>query len=271
MHPKNVSILKSANIDCCALANNHTADWGFEGLKETLEVLGASGVKHCGAGLNSEKAKAPAILTLPSSSRRVLVFSAGHASSGVLEQWRASSSQEGVHIIDFHILQKGLGQLKEMIKECKRPGDLVVLSIHWGGNWGFDPEPGQKEFAHKAIDEAGVDLIHGHSSHHVKGVEVYKNKLILYGCGDLISDYEGISGYDEFRGDLSLMYFPEMDSITGRVVSLNMVPTKLKNLRVNRASNIDAQWLYRTMNRECKKLGSEIKISEDNVLNLVLK
>lgn len=40
---------------------------------------------------------------------------------------------------------------------------------------------------------AGVDVVHGHSSHHAKGAEVYRGKLILYGAGDLISDYEGIS------------------------------------------------------------------------------
>ena len=65
----------------------------------------------------------------------------------------------------------------------------------------------QSQLAHSLLDEAGVDVIHGHSSHHVKGIEVYKGKAILYGCGDFLTDYEGIQGYEEFRDDLVLMYF----------------------------------------------------------------
>ena len=77
-----------------------------------------------------------------------------------------------------------------------------MASIHWGDNWGYDIPREQTTFAHKLIDEAGVDVIHGHSSHHPKGIEVYKDKPIIYGCGDFIDDYEGISGYENFRDDL---------------------------------------------------------------------
>jgi Putative enzyme of poly-gamma-glutamate biosynthesis (capsule formation) len=81
----------------------------------------------------------------------------------------------------------------------KQQGDIVVASIHWGGNWDYKVPREQREFAHKLIDEAGVDVIHGHSSHHIKGIEVYRGKLIMYGCSDLLNDYEGISGlYEDF-------------------------------------------------------------------------
>ncbi|UCH80070.1 MAG: CapA family protein, partial [Nitrospiraceae bacterium] len=69
----------------------------------------------------------------------------------------------------------------------------------------------QKEFARKLIDKAGIDIIHGHSSHHVKGIEIYNEKLIIYGCGDFLNDYEGIRGYENFRDDLGLMYFVIVD------------------------------------------------------------
>jgi poly-gamma-glutamate synthesis protein (capsule biosynthesis protein) len=63
----------------------------------------------------------------------------------------------------------------------KQEGHIVVVSIHWGGNWGYRAPQEEIDFAHHLIDEARVDIIHGHSSHHVKGIEVYRNKLILYG------------------------------------------------------------------------------------------
>ena len=62
------------------------------------------------------------------------------------------------------------------------------------------------------IDNAAVDIIHGHSSHHIKGIEIYKGKPVIYGSGDFINDYEGIGGHEYFRGDLSLMYFVTFDS-----------------------------------------------------------
>src|SRR5690606_24185118 len=85
--------------------------------------------------------------------------------------------------------------------------DVVVVSVHWGGNWGYAIPPAERAFAHALIDSGSVDVVHGHSSHHAKGIEVYRGKPILYGCGDFLNDYEGISGHERYRGDLSLMYF----------------------------------------------------------------
>ena len=58
------------------------------------------------------------------------------------------------------------------MKEVKRTGDVAVASLHWGGNWGYQVTQSQREFAHWLIDDAGIDMVHGHSSHHVKGIEV---------------------------------------------------------------------------------------------------
>jgi len=76
---------------------------------------------------------------------------------------------------------------------ARRRDDLVVVSIHWGSNWGYGVHGDQVRFARRLID-GGVDAIHGHSSHHPRPAEVYRGKLVLYGCGDCIDDYEGISG-----------------------------------------------------------------------------
>jgi poly-gamma-glutamate synthesis protein (capsule biosynthesis protein) len=150
----------------------------------------------------------------------------------------------------------------------KQKGDIVVVSIHWGGNWGYQIPPEQIDFSHKLIDEAGVDLIHGHSSHHVKGMEVYKGKLILYGCGDFLNDYEGIGGYEYYRDDLALMYFTDMDPSTGRLVHLQMTPTQTRRFRVNRASGADVEWLRDLLNREGKKFGNRVARYEDDTFTL---
>jgi poly-gamma-glutamate synthesis protein (capsule biosynthesis protein) len=144
----------------------------------------------------------------------------------------------------------------------------MVASIHWGSNWGYKIPRDQTVFAHRLIDEAGVDIIHGHSSHHPRAIEIYKDKLILYGCGDFINDYEGISGYEEFRGDLSLMYFAKVDPSTGKLLDLQMTPTQIRRFKVIRASQVDTLWLKDTLNKEGAKFGVKILMTRDNRLTL---
>jgi poly-gamma-glutamate synthesis protein (capsule biosynthesis protein) len=113
-----------------------------------------------------------------------------------------------------------------------------------------------------------VDIVHGHSSHHVKAIEVYKDKLILYGCGDFINDYEGISGYEEFRADLALMYFATVEPSSGKLLGLQMTPTQVRRFKVIRASEVDTLWLKDTLCREGAKFGVKVKIGHQNRLTL---
>ena len=159
-------------------------------------------------------------------------------------------------------------QIRRRVAAVKQLGDVVVASVHWGGNWGYPISPEQRKFAHRLIDKAGIAVIHGHSSHHVKGIEVYKEKLILYGCGDFLNDYEGIGGYEEFRGDLALMYFATVAPATGNLLRLQMTPTQTRRFKVNRASLDDARWLRETLNREGAKLGTRTTLDAENRLLL---
>jgi poly-gamma-glutamate synthesis protein (capsule biosynthesis protein) len=113
-----------------------------------------------------------------------------------------------------------------------------------------------------------VDIVHGHSSHHVKGIEVHRGKLILYGCGDFIDDYEGITGYEEFRDDLVLMYFPTLRINDGTLISLEMVPLQIRNMRLQRASRKDVEWLAGTLERESKAIKTHVRLGTDDVLRL---
>jgi poly-gamma-glutamate capsule biosynthesis protein CapA/YwtB (metallophosphatase superfamily) len=146
---------------------------------------------------------------------------------------------------------------------------VVVVSIHWGGNWGYEIPRWQTRLAHALVDDAGVDVVHGHSSHHPKGIEVYHGKLLLYGCGDLLTDYEGIEGYEEFRGDLGLMYFAEVDSRRGDLVGLTITPTRLARLRLNRAPTSQAQWLAETIDRESRPRGAKVELRSDGRLHVL--
>lgn len=267
MHPRNIPAIRLAKIDVSALANNHVLDWGYSGLKETLKTLKKAHIRFSGAGQNLKEAEAPAVVEVEEKGR-VILFSFGSKTSGIPESWAASEDKPGVTLLK-DLSYQTVRQIKDKVEKVKQKGDIVIASIHWGSNWGYDIPPEQRRFAHKLIDDAGVDIIHGHSSHHIKGIEVYKKRLIIYGCGDFLNDYEGISGYEEFRGDLGLMYFAGVEPATGKLLRLQMTPTQIKRFKVNRASTTDAVWLRNTLNREGKKLGTRVELNKEN--NLTLK
>jgi poly-gamma-glutamate synthesis protein (capsule biosynthesis protein) len=267
MHPRNISCLTAAGIDACALANNHVLDWGYAGLEETLSTLERAGIKTCGAGTNIDEAMAPAVFDIAGKGR-VLLFSFGDVSSGVPTSWRASTSRAGIHLLN-NLSAKTVARLGQQINAYRHDKDIVIASIHWGGNWGYKIPTTHTRFARGLIDQAEVDIVHGHSSHHPKGIEIYRNKPIIYGCGDFINDYEGISGYEDFRSDLSLMYFITMNAGTGELVHFELVPTQIKNLRVNYTNRADAKWLADMLSWQGRKLNTRTYLSTDGTLRLV--
>jgi poly-gamma-glutamate capsule biosynthesis protein CapA/YwtB (metallophosphatase superfamily) len=265
MHPLNIGCLSAARISACALANNHVLDWGYSGLPETLRSLDAVGIAHSGAGNNAEEAAAPAVLNVEGKPR-VLLFSFGSTTSGTPREWSATSSRAGVNLLD-DLSDATAARVADQMRHHRKPGDLLIASIHWGSNWGYDIPPQQIAFAHCLIKE-GVALVHGHSSHHVKAIEVFKGRLIFYGCGDFLTDYEGISGYENFRGDLALLYFVNLDSQTGQLVSARLVPMKMRRFRLGRASAADAESLCNLLNELGAPFETHARLNKDKSIML---
>ncbi len=266
MHPANVACLTAARIDCCVLANNHMLDWGTAGLEQTLATLEGAGIRTAGAGRDLEAATAPAVLEV-GVQRRVLVFGLGATSSGIPEGWAATERRPGVNLL-HDVGAPAVQRVVDRVRGVRREGDLVVASIHWGGNWGYRVPRAQQELARRLIDEAGVDVVHGHSSHHAKGIEVYRGRPILYGCGDLINDYEGIAGYEEFRTELALLYFPTLDPSDGRLVGFRIARLRMRRFQLIRASQDDADWVRATLTREGEPFGTWAEPGPDNTITL---
>jgi poly-gamma-glutamate synthesis protein (capsule biosynthesis protein) len=266
MSPANAACLAAARIDCCALANNHVLDWGYAGLTETLGVLHGLGIATAGLGENQEAAQRPAVLEVGARSR-VVVYSLGAASSGIPPEWAAGVDRPGVNLLP-DLSSSTARRIGERVRSIQREGDITVASIHWGDNWGYEVPSQHRAFAHALIDEAGVDVLHGHSSHHPRGIELYQGRLILYGCGDFLNDYEGIHGYEAFRGDLTLMYLASVDAVSGRLLALRMVPMQLRRLQLHRASDRDSEWLCNLMDREGRHLGTRARMDADGTLVL---
>jgi poly-gamma-glutamate capsule biosynthesis protein CapA/YwtB (metallophosphatase superfamily) len=230
MHPKNFGCITAAGIDCCVLANNHVLDWGATGLADTLAALRGAGLAVAGAGETAEAAARPAVLE--ASGERLAVLAYGCPSSGVPGRWQAMDGRPGINVLP-DLGETSLARAAADVRPRAEAGDLVVVSLHWGPNWGCRVPDAHRRFAHGLV-EAGASLIFGHSSHHPMRIEVRSGVPILYGAGDLINDYEGIAGQEAYRSELVLAYFLEVDWRGLR--RLEMVPFRIRRFRLDRAS-----------------------------------
>lgn len=135
MSPDNLACLSVAHPDVCVLANNHLLDFGSSGLQETLDVLSVAGLRTAGAGHDLEAARRPAEVPVDAGGR-VLVFALGAASSGVPASWAATDGQGGVDFLRAPVPQAA-AEVVDRVQQHARPGDVVVVSVHWGSNWGY--------------------------------------------------------------------------------------------------------------------------------------
>ncbi len=267
MNPANIGCLNAFNVDCCILANNHVLDWGRSGLLETLDTLEKAHISSAGAGRDAAQASAPAILDVMGHDK-VLVFAFGSATSGIPLQWAAEADRPGVNVI-ADLSGQTIASIGARAQATGSRGALRLASVHWGGNWGYDISEEQRRFAHGLIDAAGFDVIHGHSAHHAKGIEIYRGKLILYGCGDFLNDYEGIEGFERFRNDLAIMYLATYSISSRELVNLRLAPFQIRKFRLNRILRSDLAWLQGILDRESARLGTRIVLQDENSLNAV--
>jgi poly-gamma-glutamate synthesis protein (capsule biosynthesis protein) len=141
MNPGNAPVLSAAGINVTALANNHVLDWGYDGLAETTETLKNQHIRYSGAGKNRDEAEAPAVIDLEGKDR-VVVFSFAAASSGAPVAWAAAADRPGVNLLpDFSI--DTIQHIRDQVRKVKKQGDIVIASIHWGLNWGYDISSGR--------------------------------------------------------------------------------------------------------------------------------
>jgi poly-gamma-glutamate capsule biosynthesis protein CapA/YwtB (metallophosphatase superfamily) len=265
MHPDNIACLTVIRPDVCALANNHILDFGYRGLADTLDALGAAGMRGAGAGLDAQQANGPVVVTRPHGARAVIV-SCGMESSGIPRRWAAKAGRPGVAFVS-NLSNRKAADIAERALERKRPGDVAIASVHWGPNWGYQVNSSEVRFAHRLID-SGIDVVHGHSSHHPRPIELYHGRLILYGCGDMIDDYEGIQGYEAYRDDLRLLYFASVERASGELIDLRMIPMQTWRMRLRHACGADAEWMRSMLEEISRRFGTRVECTVDGTLTV---
>jgi poly-gamma-glutamate capsule biosynthesis protein CapA/YwtB (metallophosphatase superfamily) len=162
--------------------------------------------------------------------------------------------------------EAGASEIADQIAAFRKPGDLIVVSIHWGSNWGYHIPYEQEVFARTLIDKADVSIVHGHSSHHPRAIEIYRDRLILYGCGDFLNDYEGIGGHEDYRDDLALMYFADLERASGSLQALKLFPLQIRKFRLSIPERRDFKWILKTLDSECLRFETRVALDSEGQL-----
>jgi len=264
MHPAHLACLSCAGIDACSLANNHVLDWGPEGLEETLRSLHGAGIATAGAGAGIEEAWRPATLPVRGAAR-VLLFGWCTPTSGVPEAWAAAEGRAGLALLP-DLSDAWADRVADHVLRHRRANDRVVVSLHWGSNWVSEIPAAHRRFAHRLIDRGAADVVHGHSSHHPLPIEVYRGRLVLAGCGDLINDYEGIESHGHWRSDVGCLYFATLGA-SGLLQRLEIVPMRLRRLRLEHADDSARRWLQEQLNE--RSPGTEVRSDSDGRWRLI--
>lgn len=251
--PENVNTLMAAHITAVNLANNHILDFSEEGLIETIRTLEKAHIHYAGAGMNEQEAAKAAIITCKDIHVGMLGFTDNEPG------WKAGPGY-GINYID---IDNSCDRLKALraIEQLAQETEFIVVSIHWGPNMKEKPAPSFTAFAHDMI-EAGADLIHGHSAHIFQGIEVYRNKLILYDTGDFVDDYR----VDIFqRNDHSFFFIARVGNKS--IYHLQMVPVLISNCQVNLAMKSNSQWPIRRMQELSAALGTGVNDAREICFN----
>lgn len=240
-NPKNIQSLIEGSIDVVNIANNHILDFGIEGLVDTLRVLDHAGIKHVGAGMNAEEAARPVIIEKKGIKIGII------GSTDNEPTWKAGINKPGTNYTE---IGKDNARVQEAIKQLRPHVDVLIVTIHWGPNWRLRPSQEFVDFAHQMID-AGADILHGHSAHHIQGIEWYKSGLILYQTGDFVDDYAIDS---TMRNDLSFLFVVDLED--HRIKNLTLIPTRIDMMQVNKAFGNDYTLLLDRISRLSKQLAT---------------
>lgn len=176
-HTFAIDALVSSGINVVSLANNHILDYGSEALKDTLALLEEYDIAYAGAGLNEEHARKVAGFEINGIKTAVLAYS--RAFKGIYPAWRAGPEKPGAvyYCERDHFIAD--------INNARRWADVVIVSLHWGDEYTYRVNREQRETGRLAVD-SGADLVLGHHTHTPQGIEIYRNKPIVYSLGNFL-------------------------------------------------------------------------------------
>lgn len=240
--PKNVASLRSAGIGMVSLANNHVLDYGAGAFREMLPALDSAGILHAGAGLDRDAARRPAVRHAAGADVGLIAFTDNQPG------WEADGGP-GVFYVPVVDSDPRVADVLALVRRTKASVGLLIVSAHWGPNWGSGA-PAEHRGLARALIAAGADVVYGHSPHIFRGVEVFRNRPIIYSAGDFVDDY---AVDPQERNDQSFIFVLETDA--GTPLTLRLYPTLITDFQARLAGRQGRQIAER-MQRLSRHLGT---------------
>ncbi|MCP3027965.1 CapA family protein [Halobacillus sp. A5] len=225
--PNYLEGLLYAGFDFVSLANNHTRDYGVEGLTDTLHYLYTYNVDYAGAGYNESDAYKANTVELNGETVSVLAFSQVLPST----DWYATGGQPG--IASGYQQQRCL----DLIKEAKESSNYTIVYMHWGTESEVTPEKETRDYA-EAMVKAGADAVIGSHPHVLQGFELIDGSPVAYSLGNfLFPDY--VEGVQAQTGLLQL-------ELHNGSVDIGFVPWKIEDDQLVNPGTAyqEEQWAY---------------------------
>jgi poly-gamma-glutamate synthesis protein (capsule biosynthesis protein) len=205
--PAAVAALREAGIDAVSLANNHALDAGPKGLRETKEALRAAGI----AAWTEQATRVPCA---------GIGSWVGFGSVVPGPICAGLAFDDSVRPLD---LETAVGA----VSAAARQAEIVIVSIHWGGEYQAAPSARQQAIA-QALAEAGADVIAGHGPHVPQRIEWVGETLVAYSLGNFLFD-------QLWPEDCTWGAILRVTLCDGRAVAVEVVPTVADRGRVRPA------------------------------------
>ncbi len=252
--PEVVETLRLGRVRFAALANNHIADFGVDGLLETVAVLDGAGIAHAGAGADVESARAPAVLSVRGCDVAIVAL------ADYPKAWCATDSAPGMCFTPISLEPQYFGWVEDTVARARAVADFVIVSMHWGPNMRLRPPPMFQDFAHRVI-AAGADVFWGHSAHLLQAIELVDGRPILYDTGDFIDDYVV---HPALRNDLTALFLLRVNPpVVERVM---IAPMLIDHMQVNRAAGTARGLVVSRLKELCAEVGTTLEETGDGLL-----
>jgi poly-gamma-glutamate capsule biosynthesis protein CapA/YwtB (metallophosphatase superfamily) len=160
--------------------------------------------------------------------------------------WKASEGRPGIHYLPTDPDDRDVNRFRSLVEQAREKEELIVVSAHWGPNWGRKVPEEHAALAHCLVD-SGADVVFGHSAHIFRAVEIYRDRPILYSTGDFVDDYA--VDWDE-RNDESFVFLVELGE--GEETRVVLYPTTIREFQANLAEGVRARSIAEKMQCYCR-------------------
>ncbi len=258
VHPHATEAWQWLGLDLVSLANNHMVDYRQRGLTDTVRHLDRASIAHVGAGKNETAARRPVIFKVGSTRIGFLAYLESRIFWNLYLRTYAVGDRVGCARFERSDVARDIKRLRPLV-------DVLIVSVHWGDNY-VGISSAQKS-AGRWLTSLGVDVVAGHHSHDVQGVEVRGRRVILYSLGNYAW---GTPGRRHMRIGLlaRLRIAPRQGKQPGRLRSVELLPIVTQNRIVRfqprRLRHKELPWLDKLL-KPSRKMGTQLTVEGTTV------